>query len=251
MMRGLICLTHSLLAEFYFLNFFNAENHGKRPLQPLVTTSPERQGQNRDIPEKNPAAPHQAVAANNLGNQASSAIPERGQQHPFDAVVTSGNENGRQGARHGASGDQQDSLREYGETSTAPGQGVVAVNLGQQGPSSISEAAFHPDLTTMQRHIVGDVVGSGRENEIQRKRPSHPIVTTTVKRLRRNACIPEEMHDTLEKGRVYTTNRRPFKSLDDQKAIECHKNRLKIAMEIGDRGYNSGQSILELLESPH
>ncbi|XP_015760038.1 PREDICTED: toll-like receptor 6 [Acropora digitifera] len=64
--------------------------------------------------EENPAAPHQAVAANNLGNQASSAIPERGQQHPFDAVVTSGNKKERQGARHGASGDQQDSLRKYG-----------------------------------------------------------------------------------------------------------------------------------------
>ena len=93
---------------------------------------------------ENPAAPHQAVAANNLGNQASSAIPERGQQHPFDVVVTSCSENGksrrrivsecftvycitvilllkascflvgRQGARYGASGDQQDSLREYG-----------------------------------------------------------------------------------------------------------------------------------------
>ncbi|XP_015749860.1 PREDICTED: uncharacterized protein LOC107329706 isoform X4 [Acropora digitifera] len=70
----------------------------------------------RHYNQENPAAPHQAVAANNLGNQASSAIPERGQQHPFDAVVTSGNENERQGARHGASGDQQDSLREYGES---------------------------------------------------------------------------------------------------------------------------------------
>ena len=57
------------------------------------------------------------------------------------------------------------------ETSTAPGQGVVAVNLGQQGPSSISEAAFHPDLTTMQRHIVGDVVGSGRENGKKSRKP--------------------------------------------------------------------------------
>ena len=84
------------------------------------------------------------MAANNLDNQASSAIPERGQQHSFNAVGTSGNENGksrrrmvsecftvyyftvilllkascflvgRQGARYGASGDQQDSLREYG-----------------------------------------------------------------------------------------------------------------------------------------
>ena len=93
---------------------------------------------------ENPEAPHQAVTANNLGNQASSAIPESGQQHPFDAVVTSCSGNGksrrrivsecftvyyftvilllrvscflaeRQGARHGASGAQQDSLREYG-----------------------------------------------------------------------------------------------------------------------------------------
>ena len=85
------------------------------------------------------------MAANNLGNQASTAIPERGEQQPFDAVGTSGNETGKsrrrmvsecftvyyftailllrvscfflegtQGARHGTSGDQQDSLREYG-----------------------------------------------------------------------------------------------------------------------------------------
>ena len=40
-------LTRSLSAEFYFLNFFNAESRGKRPLHPLVTTTPERQGQNQ------------------------------------------------------------------------------------------------------------------------------------------------------------------------------------------------------------
>ncbi|XP_015753082.1 PREDICTED: D-inositol 3-phosphate glycosyltransferase-like isoform X2 [Acropora digitifera] len=77
------------------------------------------------------------------------------------------------------------------ETNTAPDQAVAAVNLGEHGPSSISEAAFHPDLTIMQRHIVGDVVSSDTENEMQRKRPLHPIVTTTVKRQRQNACIPE------------------------------------------------------------
>ena len=45
-----------------------------------------------------------------------------------------------------------------------PDEAVAAVNLGEQEPSSISEAVFHPDLTTMQQQIVGDVVSSGREN---------------------------------------------------------------------------------------
>jgi len=35
----------------YFLNFFNAESRGKRPLHPLVSITPERERQNRDIPE--------------------------------------------------------------------------------------------------------------------------------------------------------------------------------------------------------
>jgi len=44
------------------------------------------------------------------------------------------------------------------------------------------------------------------------------------------------MDDALGKDRLHTTNKRPFKSLDEyQKAIEYHKNRLKIAVEIGDR----------------
>ena len=42
-------------------------------------------------------------------------------------------------------------------------QAVAAVNLGEQGPSSISEAVFHPDLM-IQQHAVGDVVISAREN---------------------------------------------------------------------------------------
>ena len=89
---------------------------------------------------ENPAVLHQAVAANNLGNQGHRAIPETVQRHPLDAVVTSCSENsksrkrriseclnvyyftvilvmkvsyfllGRQGVCHGASG----CLREYG-----------------------------------------------------------------------------------------------------------------------------------------
>ena len=42
-----------------------------------------------------------------------------------------------------------------------PDQAVATVNLGEQGPSSISVAV--PDLM-IQQHAVGDVVISGREN---------------------------------------------------------------------------------------
>ena len=55
-------------------------------------------------------------------------------------------------------------LETFTETSTAPDQAVATVNWGEQGPSSISEAVSHPDATTIQQHIVGDVVSSGREN---------------------------------------------------------------------------------------
>ena len=54
----------------------------------------------------------------------------------------------------------------FTETSTAQDQGLVAVNSGDhgQGPRSVSEVDFHSDLTTIQQHIVGDGVSSGREN---------------------------------------------------------------------------------------
>ena len=52
----------------------------------------------------------------------------------------------------------------FTETSTAPDEAVAAVNLSEQGQSSISEAVFHPGLTAMQQHIVGDLVSSAREN---------------------------------------------------------------------------------------
>ena len=48
-------MIRSLCDEFSFLNFFNAENRGKKPLHPLVTTTPERKRQNTDIPESKAA----------------------------------------------------------------------------------------------------------------------------------------------------------------------------------------------------
>ena len=61
----------------------------------------------------------------------------------------------------------------FTETSEVADQAVVAVNLGKQGPSSISEAVVHPDQTTVvQQHIVGaDVVSSGRENGKKSRKP--------------------------------------------------------------------------------
>ena len=54
-------------------------------------------------------------------------------------------------------------LDTFTETSTAPDQAVAAVNLSEQGPSSVSESISYPDATTIQ-HIVGDAVSSGRES---------------------------------------------------------------------------------------
>ena len=57
------------------------------------------------------------------------------------------------------------------ETTTAADQAVVAVHAGEQGPNSISEAVFHPCLTTMQQHILVDVVSSGREKGKKSRKP--------------------------------------------------------------------------------
>ena len=61
-------------------------------------------------------------------------------------------------------------LDTFTETSTAPDQAVAAVNLGEQGPSSVSESVSYPDATTIQ-HIVGDAVSSGRENGKKSREP--------------------------------------------------------------------------------
>ena len=58
----------------------------------------------------------------------------------------------------------------FTETSIAPDQAVAAVNLGEQGPSSVSESVTYPDATTIQ-HIEGDVVSSGRENGKKSRKP--------------------------------------------------------------------------------
>ena len=61
-------------------------------------------------------------------------------------------------------------LNTFTETSTAPDQAVAAVNLGEQGPSSVSESVSYPDVRTIQ-HIVGDAVSSGRENGKKSRKP--------------------------------------------------------------------------------
>ncbi|XP_044170351.1 uncharacterized protein LOC114951766 [Acropora millepora] len=93
------------------------ENGGKRKrlLHPTVTTTERRQAQNVGILEETSTVQHQAVAANYLGSQGPSAIPETVQQHSLDAVVASCSGNGRQGVRQEGSGDQHLSLREYGD----------------------------------------------------------------------------------------------------------------------------------------
>ena len=66
----------------------------------------------------------------------------------------------------------QSYLDTFTETSVVTDQAVAAVNLGEQGHSSISEAVVHPDLTTIvQQHIVGDAVSSGRENGKKSRKP--------------------------------------------------------------------------------
>ena len=64
----------------------------------------------------------------------------------------------------------------FTETSTAPDQAVAAVNLGEQGPSSVSESVSCPDATTIQ-HIMGDIVSTGRENG---KKSRKAIISETI-----------------------------------------------------------------------
>ena len=64
----------------------------------------------------------------------------------------------------------------FTETSTAPDQAVAAVNLGEQGPSSVSESVSYPEATTIH-HIVGDAVSAGRENG---KKSREPRILETI-----------------------------------------------------------------------
>ena len=74
----------------------------------------------------------------------------------------------------------------------APDQAFAADNLGEQGPSSISEAVSHPDVTTIQQHIVGDVVSSGRENGKKSRKPR--ISETIILNWESNRSPLNEMH---------------------------------------------------------
>ena len=64
----------------------------------------------------------------------------------------------------------------FTETFTASDQAVAAVNLGEQGPSSVLESVCYPDATAIQ-HIVGDAVSSRRENG---KKSREPRISETI-----------------------------------------------------------------------
>ena len=67
-------------------------------------------------------------------------------------------------------------LDTFTETSKAPDEAVAAVNLGEQGPNSVSESVSYPEATTIQQ-IVGDTVSSGRENG---KKSREPRISETI-----------------------------------------------------------------------
>ena len=66
-------------------------------------------------------------------------------------------------------------LDTFTETSTARDQ-ASAVNLGEQGPSSVSESVSYSDATTIH-DIVDDAVSSGRENG---KKSREPIISEII-----------------------------------------------------------------------
>ncbi|XP_015779149.1 PREDICTED: uncharacterized protein LOC107357020 isoform X2 [Acropora digitifera] len=79
------------------------------------------------------------------------------------------------------------------ETSAVPDEALSAVNLGGQGPSSVSEAVLHPELTTIQQQkIVGGVVSSGREN-VQDNKP--PQLSVKLKKARDVVASTTEWKD--------------------------------------------------------
>ena len=70
-------------------------------------------------------------------------------------------------------------LDSFTETSTGPNPAVAAVDLGEQGPSSISEAVCYPDVTTAQQRIVGDAMCPNKEtgkNSSRKPRISESII---------------------------------------------------------------------------
>ncbi|XP_015772447.1 PREDICTED: uncharacterized protein LOC107350717 isoform X6 [Acropora digitifera] len=188
------------------------ESRGKRPLHPLVTITTERERQNRDIPERVDNATFDRGYSSLRSCQLESSI----------------------GAQ---------AMIQHGETSTAPDQAVVAVNLGEQGPSSISEAIVHPDVTTKNQHIVGDVVSLGRENEgtaygdLTNSFQSLGDYRKSIEYHEKHLKIAIEIGHQGGEGAAYGNLGNCYQSLVDcRKCIEYPKKDLKIAKEIGDRG---------------
>ncbi|XP_067018457.1 uncharacterized protein [Acropora muricata] len=138
---------------------------------------------------------HQAVAANYLGSQGPSAIPETVQTHSLDAVVASCSGNERQGVRQEGSGDQHLSLREYGEN-----RGKRPIHpMGITTPKRRRQNAAFPEKNRRKRpiHPLGTTAPKSRRQNAaspkknRGKRPIHPVGTTTPKRRRQNAAFPE------------------------------------------------------------
>jgi len=82
-------------------------------------------------------------------------------------------------------------LDTFTETSTVPDQ---AVDLGEQGLSTISEAVCYPDVTTAQQHIVGDVMCPSEENG--KKSSRKPRISESVQALL--YCFPcTDFHSSM------------------------------------------------------
>ncbi|XP_015764070.1 PREDICTED: uncharacterized protein LOC107343052 isoform X5 [Acropora digitifera] len=153
----------------------SVEKQGSRPFPLHPSARPPVKDQRRDTDILRGTSTSQALAADDSMEQQTVVTPE------------------------GTSGGE---LSKFGETSIAPDQADAAVNLGEQGPSSVS----HPDATTIHHNvIVGDAVSQGRENVIQEERPRTYPLTTTVGRQRLHASIPEI---SSSRGRSFLKQRR-------------------------------------------
>ena len=87
-----------------------------------------------------------------------------------------------------------------------PDQAVGTVNLAEQGPSSISEAVSHADATTIQQHLVCDVVSSGRENG---KKSRKPRISETII-LNDGSCASITLLFSLYRMKTFTAPRHYF-----------------------------------------
>ncbi|XP_015762239.1 PREDICTED: uncharacterized protein LOC107341345 isoform X1 [Acropora digitifera] len=138
------------------------ESCGKRPLHPSVTTTPERNRQNRDIPERVDHGTLDQGASLSTSNRLSSAmdsqsrIKESRGKRPLHPSVTTTPERKRQ---------KRD----------------ISEKVKRKGPS-------HPSVTSTERRQRQN---AGILQKNRGKRPLHLFQTTTPERQRQNADIPE------------------------------------------------------------